>query len=98
MFRGFMINSSFSLSYLVILVFNLIYLILLTVIILSWIPIFDIRKEPLASMHRFYNLIMAPFKAIIPPIGMIDISPIFAFLLLQFIQNAILKILAQLGL
>ena len=87
-----------SLSYFVVLIFNITYLILLTVIILSWIPIFDVRKEPLASMHKFYDAIMTPFRAIIPPIGMIDISPIFAFILLQFIENALLKILAQFGL
>ena len=93
-----MVPQTFSLSYLVVLIFNVTYLILLTVIILSWIPIFDIRKEPLASMHKFYNIIMAPFRAIIPPIGMIDISPIFAFILLQILENLILRILAQLGL
>ncbi len=90
--------QTLSISYIVFLIFNIIYLILLTVIILSWIPIFDIRKEPLASMHKFYNLIMTPFRSIIPPIGMIDISPIFAFLLLQLLENVILRILAQLGL
>ncbi len=93
-----MVPQTLSLSYLVVLIFNITYLILLTVIILSWIPIFDIRKEPLASMHKFYNVIMAPFRAIIPPIGMIDISPIFAFILLQILENLILRILAQLGL
>lgn len=93
-----MFPQTFSISYFVVLLFNITYLILLTVIILSWIPIFDIRKEPLASMHRFYNFIMAPFRAIIPPIGMIDISPIAAFILLQLLENVILRILAQLGL
>ena len=87
-----------SASYIVVLLFNIIYLILLTVIILSWIPIFDIRKEPLASMHRFYDMIMAPFRAIIPPIGMIDISPIFAFFALQLLERILLVILAQFGL
>ena len=90
--------QTLSISYLVVLLFNITYLILITVIILSWIPIFDVRKEPLASMHRFYNVIMSPFRSIIPPIGMIDISPIFAFLLLQFAERAILLILARFGL
>lgn len=87
-----------SVSYFVVLLFNITYLILLTVIILSWIPIFDERKEPLASMHKFYNWIMSPFRAIIPPIGMIDISPIFAFLFLQFLERAVLLVLNRLGL
>ena len=86
-----------SISYIIVLIFNIIYLILLTVIILSWIPIFDTHKEPLASMHKFYNMVMMPFRSIIPPIGMIDISPIFAFIVLQLLENVILKILAQFG-
>ena len=73
-------------------------LILIAVIILSWIPIFDIRKEPLASMQKFYDMVMSPFRAIIPPIGMIDITPIFAFIVLQFVERALLIILAHLGL
>lgn len=85
-------------SYAVFLIFKLIYLILIAVIILSWIPIFDVRKEPLASMVKFYNVIMAPFRAVIPPIGMIDITPIFAFLLLGVLEHAILTILVKLGL
>ena len=90
--------QTLSLSYFVVLIFNITYLILLTVIILSWIPIFDVRKEPLASMQRFYDVVMAPFRSIIPPIGMIDISPIFAFIILQFAEKAILMILARFGL
>jgi len=82
----------------VFIVFNIIYLILIAVIILSWIPIFDTRKEPLASMVKFYNFIMAPFRAVIPPIGMIDITPIFAFLLLQLLEQGILRVLGRFGL
>ena len=93
-----MFPQTLSISYFVVLIFNITYLILITVIILSWIPIFDVRKEPLASMHKYYNFIMSPFRSLIPPIGMIDISPIFAFILLQFTEKALLKILAQFGL
>jgi len=77
--------------------FKIIYLIILTVVILSWIPIFDIRKEPLASLVNIYKMIMAPFR-FIPPIGMIDISPLVAFIVLQIIENLILRTLAPLGL
>ncbi len=78
--------------------FKIIYLIILTVIILSWIPIFDVRKEPIANLIRTYNVIMAPFKKVIPPIGMFDISPIIAFFVLQILQKIILEILEPLGL
>ena len=85
-------------SYAVTVIFRLIYLVILIVVLLSWIPIFDIRKEPLASLVKFYNIIMAPFKAIIPPIGMIDISPLIAFILLQLMEQIIVRILLSFGL
>ncbi len=85
-------------SYIVSLAFRLIYLVILTVVLLSWIPIFDVRKEPLASLVKIYNVIMAPFRAVIPPIGMIDISPLIAFIVLQIIEQLLVRILSSLGL
>ncbi len=85
-------------SFVISLIFRLIYLIILIVVLLSWIPIFDVRKEPLASLVKFYNIIMAPFKAVIPPIGMIDISPLIAFILLQLIENLLIRSLMRFGL
>ena len=78
--------------------FNVIYLIILIVVLLSWIPIFDAKKEPLASLIKVYEMIMAPFKAVIPPIGMIDISPLIAFIVLQLIERCILTVLFKFGL
>ena len=85
-------------SYAVTVIFRLIYLVILIVVLLSWIPIFDIRKEPLASIVKLYTIIMAPFKAVIPPIGMIDISPLIAFILLQIMEQVIVRILLSFGL
>lgn len=85
-------------SYAVSICFKIIYLIILVVVLLSWIPIFDSRKEPIASLVKIYNLIMAPFKAVIPPIGMIDISPLVAFILLQIMEQIIVRILLSVGL
>ncbi len=85
-------------SYAVSIIFRIIYLIILVVVLLSWIPVFDIRKEPLASLVKIYNVIMAPFKAIIPPIGMIDISPLIAFIVLQIAEQIIVRALLNFGL
>mgnify|MGYP005781596361 CR=1 FL=1 len=85
-------------SFAVSIIFRLIYLVILIVVLLSWIPIFDVRKEPLASLVKFYNIIMAPFKAVIPPIGMIDISPLIAFILLQIMEQLLVRILISFGL
>ena len=85
-------------SYAIALLFRVIYLIIIVVVLMSWIQIFDTRKEPAATLIKIYNAIMAPFKAIIPPIGMIDISPIIAFIVLQIIEKLLLIILIGLGL
>lgn len=85
-------------SYAVALLFRVIYLIIILVVLMSWIQIFDTRKEPAASLIKIYNAIMAPFKAVIPPIGMVDISPIIAFIVLQIIEKLLLKILVSFSL
>lgn len=85
-------------SFAISILFKCIYLIILIVVLLSWIPIFDVRKEPIASLIKIYNAIMAPFKAVIPPIGMIDISPLIAFILLQILEQAIIRTLLSFGL
>lgn len=85
-------------SSLVFIFFKAIYLIILIVVLLSWIPIFDTRKEPLATLIKIYRVIMGPFKAVIPPIGMIDISPMIAFIILQIIEFALINALRSIGL
>ena len=85
-------------SFVVSLLFRAIYLVILIVVLLSWVPIFDPRKEPIATLVKIYNTIMAPFKAVIPPIGMIDISPLIAFILLQVAERIIVTALLRFGL
>ena len=86
-------------SYILSIFFKIIYLIIIVVVLLSWIPIFDTKKEPLVTMLKIYNTIMSPFKAISPPIGMIDISPIVAIIFLQIAEYIIIyRILIPLGL
>ncbi len=85
-------------SYIVHIFFAFIYLVIFSVVILSWIPVVDVRKEPIASLMRLYNKIMAPFKSIIPPIGMIDISPLIAYVILKIMEIMIVNLLVKFGL
>lgn len=85
-------------SYAVALLFRIIYLIIIFVCILSWIPIFDTRKEPINTCIRAFEYLMKPFRAIIPPIAGMDFSPIFAFILLQILEKMLLRLLAVIGL
>ena len=67
-------------SYLIYQLFNLIMLIMLIRVLLSWFPNFNWYKEPWYSIRKFTDYIFEPFRKVIPPIGMIDISPVFAFI------------------
>ena len=59
--------------------------IILIYVLMSWIPnmhgwVYDVY----AALGRICDPYLDLFRRIIPPIGMVDISPIFAILVLQF--------------
>jgi YggT family protein len=54
--------------------------------LLSWFPIGP--NNPLVTViYQITEPIMAPLRRIVPRIGMIDITPIVAIVLLQFIAH-----------
>ena len=50
--------------------------------VLSWINPYSPFSQP---VHQFTRPLLAPLQRIIPPLGMIDLSPLVAILLLQLI-------------
>lgn len=87
-----------SVSYGVYQLFNLIMFLMLVKVLLSWFPNVDWYKEPFNSLKKFTDLFFEPFRRVIPPIGMIDISPIAAFLVLGLIQRGFVILLSSFGL
>ena len=79
-------------------IFDLIFLVLFISIVFTWIPNINWYNEPFKSMRAFSEIFFAPFRRLIPPIGMIDISPIIAFFVLSIIRNVVVNLLASLGL
>ncbi|MCD8025280.1 MAG: YggT family protein, partial [Candidatus Gastranaerophilales bacterium] len=73
--------------------FNIIMLIMLIRVFMSWVPNISWHKEPFYSLRKFTDYIFMPFRKVIPPIGMFDISPIFAFIVIGVIQNACVGLL-----
>jgi YggT family protein len=68
--------------------------------IMSWLTAFNginLRNGAVASVQRVLETltapVLAPLQRIIPPIGGLDITPIFALLILQGIQRYILPAL-----
>ena len=79
-------------------IFYLIYLTLFVTILLTWIPTIKWHNEPFRSLRAFSEIFFAPFRKLIPPIGMIDISPIVAFICLSFVSEVIVRFLVAIGL
>ena len=78
---------------------NVIGLLVLAIIIsavLSWLVAFNVinlRNQFVYSVARVLDAVttpvLAPFRRFIPPLGGVDISPIIAILLIQYVLIAI---------
>ena len=68
-------------------------IILLIRIILSWTTMFWSPPSSLTPVIRVvYDLtepVMGAFRRVIPPIGGLDLSPIFIFIIIRIIQEAL---------
>jgi YggT family protein len=69
------------------------YFILLTVDILaSWVPEFN-ESKVVSYVRKLTQPYLSFFRGIIPPLGMVDVSPIVAFIALHFIESLVLRII-----
>jgi YggT family protein len=67
-----------------------IYLVLLTVrILLSWFQTAEWAVQVISFLSPITDPYLNIFRAIIPPLGGLDISPILAFLVLQLLQGVL---------
>lgn len=72
--------------------FQIYTLMLFARIISSWIP--ELQGTKFMQFIAFYtDPYLNFFRRFIPPLGMIDISPIFAFLFLEFVRFLVLGML-----
>ncbi len=74
------------------------YLLIILRIFLTWIPSIDWMSQPFAGIRSVTDPFLNIFRGVIPPIGMLDISPILAIILLQILQGIIVGWLNSLGL
>ena len=79
---------------------SLFTLLILVSVVLSWLIAFDIintRNPTVYNIVRALDAvsrpILRPFQRIIPPLGGVDISPVFALLVLGGIQRFLLPAL-----
>ena len=77
------------------LIFTFAYLAIMARIMLSWFRI-DPYHPISVFLFRVTEPILAPFRNIVPPIGMIDISPIVAIIVLGIIQQVLFLVIRSL--
>ncbi len=65
-------------------------LLILCRIILSWVTSYSNRL--LRALSRLTDPVLDPFRRLIPPLGMFDISPIIVLFALHFLQIAIFAV------
>ena len=84
----------FMIKSLIVSLSNAYTLIIFVYVLMSWIPT---SSGIIADIYRVLGKICDPFlnlfKRIIPPIGMFDISPIVAVIVLQFVVQLLVKLL-----
>jgi YggT family protein len=77
------------------LLFNIYYFCLIGYILMSWIPALQH-----SAVGRFLETVCEPylgfFRKFIPPIGMIDLSPIVGLLVLGLIESGLMVVLSYL--
>ena len=66
--------------------------ILLIRILMSWIPNLDPSNPIVQMLLQVTDPILEPARRLIPPIGMIDISPIVVFIALSVIRDLLLRL------
>ncbi len=69
-------------------IINIYWYAIIASIIMSFVMMFSGNMQPHPILQLIWQLtepVMAPFRKIIPPMGGLDFSPIFIFILLQFI-------------
>ena len=76
-----------------VLMFAAIFLQILSVLILirvllSWFPI-DMRNPIVRTLYEITEPVLAPFRRVIPRIGMFDLSPLAALLVIRFVQQGL---------
>lgn len=65
--------------------FTVFQILLIIYILLSWLP--HARSSPIGELlERICEPYLSVFRSFIPPIGMIDISPIVALFILHFVE------------
>ena len=73
---------------------SVLLLLIVIRIVFSWLP-FARDTRLMWTLYGLTEPVMAPFRQMIPPMGMFDLSPILLMFLLSFVKSAIRSLLIQ---
>lgn len=73
-------------------IFDIYYFLIIIYILMSWVP--QARQTSVGELlEKIIEPYLSIFRKIIPPIGMMDFSPIIALFALYFIERGIITVL-----
>ena len=58
-------------------------------VILSWLPIGGANNPLVAIVYQITEPILAPLRRIVPRVGMLDLTPMIAMIILVIIQRVV---------
>ena len=85
-----------SLAVLFSMLFRVIYFLLVIRIVLSWFQV-NPFSEPVNLLYKITEPLLLPLRRLPLQVGMIDLSPVVAFILLSFFDHFIVGIFQQLA-
>lgn len=86
-----------SLALLFDMVFKMLYFLLVVRILISWFPV-DPYNEFVRALNTMTEPILEPLRRLPLRLGMFDLSPVIAFVLLTFLDSFVVGILRRLAL
>ena len=86
-----------SLAYLCDMLFTIAYWLLVIRILLSWFGLDPATtyNDLLRALYALTDPILAPFRKLPLRIGLLDLSPIVAFVALNFLQRLVVRLLTE---
>ena len=74
---------------------QILWVAILIRVLLSWFPV-DPRNPIIRVLFEITEPVLAPFRRVVPRIGMFDLSPLAALLVIQLIQQGLPSMLISL--
>ncbi len=78
------------------LIFQVVNLLILIRIILTWVPGMSLSHPAVRLVHQLTSPILDPIRRLMPPMGGLDLSPIVAILLLSLVRSLLMNLLVTL--